>query len=91
EHDDHETLDGVVDGRLADWKLLVGDAPEPPRLASQMHRAWIAFVRTGHPNHPGLPEWPPYDLDQRPTLDFDTHTRLRHDPAGITRAAWSQP
>ncbi|MDI2127582.1 carboxylesterase/lipase family protein [Yinghuangia seranimata] len=41
-------------------------------LAAAMHRAWIAFIRTGDPNHPALPTWVPYDRQSRTTMHFDT-------------------
>jgi len=35
-----------------------GGTDEARRLAAQMSGAWLAFARTGNPNHPGLPHWP---------------------------------
>ncbi|WP_329376744.1 carboxylesterase family protein [Streptomyces sp. NBC_01351] len=43
-------------------------------LASAVHRAWIAFIRTGDPNHPALPHWNRYDRQTRTTMHFDTVT-----------------
>lgn len=72
---------------LSAWGALVGDA-DPGDLADRMHRAWIAFVRSGDPNHDGIPQWPAYDSDRRPTMEFGPTSRVLDDPAGSTRAAW---
>jgi len=59
------------------------------RLAAQMSEAWIAFARSGAPDHPGIPHWPAYSLDERATMIFDREAaRVRHDPSGEERAAW---
>lgn len=54
-------------------------------LGNAMHQAWIAFVRTGDPNHPGLPAWEPYTRPLRGTMRFDTVTAAVGDPAGLWR------
>ena len=76
--------------------FFTGDAP-PAVLATAMHRAWIAFARTGSPQHDGLPAWPAYGRAGRATLHFDARSdgpdgtlacTVRHDPAPEQRAAW---
>ena len=69
-------------------QMLTGDGPELPGIAAAMHRAWIAFARSGDPNHPGLPEWPPYDLARRATMRFDTVCEVVDDPARDDRLAF---
>ena len=69
-------------------EMLTGSAPERQRIADAMHRAWIAFARTGDPQHEGLPEWPGYDLERRPTMRFDTTCELLDDPAADDRRAF---
>ena len=54
-------------------------------LAATMHRTWIAFVRTGDPNHPGLPHWPRYDRETRTTMRFDSVVETVDDLAGPSR------
>jgi para-nitrobenzyl esterase len=68
--------------------LLTGKGPERQGIADAMHRAWIAFARTGDPQHGGLPEWPRYDLDRRATMRFETACEVLDDPAGEDRAAF---
>ena len=67
-------------------EMFTGTGPERVELASAMHRAWIALARDGNPNHPGLPDWPAYDLDRRATMRFDTVCEVLDDPAGEDRA-----
>ncbi|MET0379627.1 MAG: carboxylesterase family protein [Spongiibacteraceae bacterium] len=35
--------------------------PEDMALSKVLSSYWLNFARTGNPNGPGLPEWPPYD------------------------------
>ncbi|MND03870.1 Para-nitrobenzyl esterase [compost metagenome] len=52
-----------------------------------MSEAWIAFARTGDPNHPGIPQWPSYDAERRATMVFDTQSRVVDDPDSAIRKA----
>jgi para-nitrobenzyl esterase len=69
-------------------QLITGDGPEVQPLADAMHRAWIAFARTGNPHHDGLPAWPGYDLDRRATMRFDVACELLFDPDVDDRRAF---
>jgi para-nitrobenzyl esterase len=53
-----------------------------------MSDAWIAFARTGSPNHPGMPSWPQYDPQTRATMIFNTKTQVVNDPRASERKAW---
>ena len=69
------------------WAPLVG--PEPPvALAEAMQDAWIAFARTGKPGHDGLPDWPTYDTETRPTMEFGETCSVVADPGQRTRILW---
>ena len=57
-------------------------------LQDEMAGAWVAFARSGNPNHPGLPTWMPYQLTDRPTMVFDRQTQLVNDPAREERIAF---
>jgi len=53
-----------------------------------MSGAWIAFARTGNPNHRGLPKWPTYSTKARATMVFDVQSKVVNDPpAPIKQAA----
>jgi para-nitrobenzyl esterase len=67
---------------------LTGDSPTRFPLADKMSRAWLAFARTGNPNHEGIPVWPPYSTERRPTMMFDNQCRIENDPYSAERLAW---
>ncbi|MBC7978467.1 MAG: carboxylesterase/lipase family protein [Myxococcales bacterium] len=69
--------------------VLLGDAVAAAQpLATAMHQSWVRFIRTGDPNGGGLPDWPRYDTDSRPTLMLDRACAVAEDPAGEARAMW---
>ncbi|WP_156722181.1 carboxylesterase/lipase family protein [Streptomyces apocyni] len=78
-----------VFGDFATWShapFLSGIDPEVRAgLGHAMHQAWIAFVRTGDPNHPDLPVWERYAAPSRTTLRFDAVTAAVEDPVGVSR------
>jgi para-nitrobenzyl esterase len=76
----------TVDAPVAQL-LLAGDATARP-LATAMHEAWAAFIRTGQPGAEGLPAWPSYDPDRRATMVFDRSSRVVDDPGGTLRTLW---
>lgn len=49
------------------------------RLEAQIFDSVMAFARTGDPNHPGLPDWPPCTPESEPTLLFDRSPSVRRD------------
>jgi len=66
---------------------LAGTDPHDYALAERMSQAWAAFARTGDPNTPGLPHWPPYNAAQRPVMAFDDHSKVVLDPHREERLA----
>jgi para-nitrobenzyl esterase len=58
---------------------LTGNGPERYSLQDRMMGAWIAFARTGNPNHGGLPQWKPYNANERPSMVFDNECKMVND------------
>jgi para-nitrobenzyl esterase len=75
--------------RNLDASGMVGTREDRWRLADIISDAWIAFARTGNPNHPGLPDWAPYDAERRATMILDVPPRLESDPWREERLAWA--
>lgn len=67
-----------------------GDSADAQSVADAMSNALIAFARSGDPNHPGLPQWPSYDLTNRSTMLFDTTSRVADDPRGGERQLYER-
>ena len=76
-------FDNVATDRLS------GDTPTKFALAEKMSKAWLAFARSGNPNHSGIPSWPGYSAEQRSTMIFDNECMIAQDPDGAERLAWT--
>ena len=75
----------LVFGNLATENSLTGTGPEARAVSSVMSDAFIAFAKTGVPDHGRLPEWTAYSLANRETMIFDNPPRLENDPRGAER------
>ena len=60
---------------------LLGPAP-PQSLADKMHKAWVAFARTGTPG------WPRYATSHRATMRFGATSSVVDDPRSWERELW---
>ena len=60
---------------------MTGGGPEALELASKMSRCWANFARTGKPSAEGLPEWEPFECNNRATMFFDNVCKVtcNHD------------
>jgi para-nitrobenzyl esterase len=65
--------------------LLLGNDPQVQTLAKVVSGTWVAFARTGNPNHSGLPHWPAYEAEKRPTMTFNTPCKVVNDLEGEVR------
>jgi para-nitrobenzyl esterase len=64
---------------------FVGNSAEAQKLAVQVSQTWVAFARTGNPNHGGLPQWPAYDSARRATMAFNVPSKVVDDLQGEAR------
>jgi len=63
--------------------MLAGaDSHEIDALSAAMRASWIAFARTGDPNHKALPRWPEFNARRRATMHFDEVCAAVGEPAG---------
>jgi para-nitrobenzyl esterase len=64
---------------------ITGVDESAKKMAGQISSAFIAFAKTGDPNHLGIPKWEPYTLPRRATMVFNTPSKLVDDPRGAER------
>jgi para-nitrobenzyl esterase len=64
------------------------DDAEANHVADQFSSAWLAFARTGDPNHDGMKDWPVYEAHRRDTMIFSAEAESVADPWGEERRAW---
>jgi len=68
--------------------ILGGGSGTGRRLGELLADSFIAFARSGHPGHAGLPDWPAYEPAGRAAMVFDEETRIVQDHHGEIRAFW---
>ena len=66
-------------------KRRANGSPEVEGLTKIMSDTWVAFARTGNPNHAGMPKWAPYNEKTRPTMVFDAESKVVSDPTKTDR------
>lgn len=75
------------------WSDFYGDSA-PQAFIDQVMDAWLAFAKTGNPNHSGLVDWPVYDTQTRSTMIFNADgqtptSNVAQDPDAATREYWN--
>jgi para-nitrobenzyl esterase len=70
--------------------FLTGTGNDRRPLADEMSAAWVAFARTGNPNHAGIPRWDAWTPARWTTMVFDQSTRALDDPWGGERQAMAR-
>lgn len=68
------------------FKQFVEGAPKA--LSEKMMDSWIAFARTGNPNHAAIPKWPAYNSNTRATMFFGTECKVVNAAFEKERKAW---
>jgi hypothetical protein len=59
---------------------MAGDRPDRFQMAEIMGPVWATFARNGDPNVAGMPEWPPYNTLDRPTMILELESRVENAP-----------
>lgn len=65
------------------YTAAAGNRVQP--LADAMSAALLAFARTGNPNTASVPDWPQFELKDRPTMIFDLPPHVELDSRGAER------
>jgi len=66
-----------VFNNIARCENMTGGGKDAYALADKMSKAWIAFARTGNPNHKGLPEWPAFNATTTATMHFNNTCEVK--------------
>ncbi len=64
-------------------------SPEAAAYDKVLPATWAAFAHKGDPNNPAIPNWPAYNLQDRPTMLLNVRSRLVNDFEGEFRAFWA--
>lgn len=70
----------LVFGTLGARGSQTGTGADARAASRALQDSFVALAKTGDPNHPGLPEWPRYDLPQRATMMIDAVSQRADDP-----------
>lgn len=66
----------------------VTNAGAETKLSTQMHQAWVAFIRGEAPAAPGLPAWPEYKPETRDTMLLTGESRVERKPHEAELRLW---
>lgn len=80
----------LVFDNIAQPESRTGTDANAQKAADQMSEAFIAFARSGSPQHAGIPQWRPYELPARATMVFDAQSQLVDDPRGEERKLFAK-
>jgi para-nitrobenzyl esterase len=80
-----------VFGTLRDGPLraLLGVSRSARDLSRVMQDAWLAFARTGQPEHEALPEWPAYEAERSATMLLGPECFAAEKPFGRAHRFWN--
>jgi para-nitrobenzyl esterase len=67
-----------------------GSKPERFVASHNMAELWSTFARTGVPAAKGAPEWPAYNLQDRPTMRIDVTCEVIHDRFAEELKMWRE-
>jgi len=68
---------------------MTGGGADARALGGRIADAWLAFAKSGSPNHPGLPVWPAFSAATCQTMVFDTVCAVKNNPDREERALLS--
>jgi len=66
---------------VANAPLFAGATPDDLAMGKMMSATWVNFAKTGDPNGAeGLPAWPKFSADTRPTMFFSKESKVVENP-----------
>ena len=68
--------------------FLSGNHPDRYIASRNMAELWTSFARTGRPAAAGAPEWPAYNLEDRPSMRIDTRCEVIYNRFSEELAMW---
>jgi len=68
-------------------EMVGAPSEQTAALTRSLSEAWLAFARSGDPNHAALPRWKPYEPETRPVMLFDVPPVAADDPYAEERRA----
>jgi para-nitrobenzyl esterase len=68
---------------------IAGPGAKASALARGMQDAWLAFAKTGDPNHEGLPAWDRFDAETRGTMILGERCGMQSAPLEEKRLFWA--
>ena len=69
-------------------KATIAQGDHAHELVDATSGSLVSLAYTGDPNHEDLVKWPTYELEDRPTMMFDTPSSVCSDPFGAERLVW---
>jgi para-nitrobenzyl esterase len=67
---------------------FAGSGPDAVALQERVMDAWLAFARSGNPNHAGLKNWVPYAADARQAMELGLRCEPQRLPDDALLRAW---
>lgn len=67
-----------------------GGRPERFTASHNFAAYWTGFAKDGTPDAEGLPDWPAYNLETRPTMRIDTQCEVINDRFAKELAMWRE-
>ena len=76
------------DGSQPKESFFGGNKPERFMASHHFAELWTTFARTGKPAAKDVPEWPAYNLKDRPTMRIDTKCKVINNRFGEELEMW---
>ncbi len=70
------------------FRPILGDIEPLREMADTISDAWVNFARDGKPLADGMPEWMPFNQQDRATMIFDNNIELQFDVDRAIREIW---